>query len=378
VLAYIKHKLMHPFWSSQPVNSRLKFLNQKNGILNDELPNTKWLDLNHTIVVSDDVGDIYNTVCRFINDNGSIKCAKSDVQHYLTKHSYPVYLGIYKKHIQPTEIIESKIPEYDNIAGVITAVPMNFTIFKNNQATNIHNSKANLLNYLYYVDNLVVEPEYRKKKIPCKLITGLHYKVKEIQTPTLVGLFKRENDASPFFNRFTSYTSYWFNIEYWFKKSYALHPSVKCLKVSHQNLNLFYSFLVSSCGKYFNCFIYPDISNLIELVEANIYTIYCIMKGDTICAVYCFKRTDTDYILVNSVNANRLNDFFIHGFYYCLQELYNKTRLPNVRIEGLSDCKLISDYVLSINSNIRKSVTGWYLYNYKTERQDSQKTFILV
>ena len=381
VLAYIKHKITHPFWSTQPVGFRLKFLNKKNGIVSNQLPETKWLDLTHTIIISDDVNSIYNDVFKFITENGNNDYGGDygiNIRDYLTKHSYPAYLGVYKKHIQATEIVKNKVPEYDNIAGVITAVPMRFTVFKNNQQINIHNSKANLLNYLYYVDNLVVHPDYRKKKIPCKLITGLHYKIKEVQTPSLVGLFKRENDRSPFLNRFTSYLTYWFNIEYWFNNPYTLHPSVKLLKISSQNLNLLYSFLVSSQGKYFNCFIYPDISNLIELIETKAYTIYCIMKNDTICAIYCFKASDTDYILVDSVNANSLTDFFIHGFYYCLQELYNETSLPNVRIEGLSHCNIISDHVLSVNSSIRASTTGWYLYNYITESQDSQKTFILV
>ena len=386
VLSYIKHKLTHSFWSVQPVGFRLKFLNKKNGLVSTGLPTSKWLDLNHVMVVSDDVDDVYSNACKFITENdnsgtvGTVGTVDTvaNVQRYLTKHSYPAYLGVYKKHIQATEIVKNKVPEYDNIGGVITAVPMNFTVFKNGQETNIHNSKANLLNYLYYVDNLVVHPDYRKKKVPCKLITGLHYKIKEIQTPTLVGLFKRENDRSPFLNRFTSYQSYWFNIEYWFKSKYTLHPSVKLLKISSQNLNLLYSFLVSSKGKYFNCFIYPDISNLIELIDARVYTIYCIMKNDTICAVYCFKLSNTDYILVDSVNANSLTDFFVHGFYYCLQDLFNETHLPNVRLEGLSHCSIISKHVLSINSSIRSSTTGWYLYNYITDSQDSQKTFILV
>ena len=381
VLVYIKHKLTHPFWANQPVCFRLKFLNNKSGVISHDLPKSKWLDLNHTIFIKNGGDAIRKDVCKYIINNGKDymdDCLLKNIEYYLINHNYPVYLGVYKKSIQAKDIVSDEIPEYDNIAGVVTAIPLNFTMFKNKKQLNIHNKSVNLLNYLYYVDNLVVGPEYQNKRIACKLITGIHHTIKETQIPSVVGLFKRENDVNPFIKAFTSYVSYWFNIEYWFKTTYTLHPSVSCLEITQQNLNLLYSFLVSSHDKYFNCFIYPDTTSLATLIKNNVITIFCIMKGDVICAVYYFKLCDKDIILINSINANNSTEFFIHGFYYCMEKLYKQTKKANVRIEGLSHCKTILHHILAINSSIRYSNTSWYLYNYGIETKNSSELFILV
>ena len=141
---------------------------------------------------------------------------------------------------------------------------------------------------------------------------------------------------------------------------------------------MFYSFIVTCRDKYFDCFIYPDISSLATLLENKVINIYCIMKHDTICAVYIFKTNETDIVLINAINANNSIDFFIHGFYYCLERIYKPLGLANVRIEGLSHCSLILQHILTVNSTIRYSKTGWYLYNYGSETKESKKVFILI
>ena len=400
VLLYIKHKLTHPFWSTQPVSFKLKFLNKGKGVLTDNLPSSKWLDLNQTFITDNTDKAVRDNICKFASNAYRTEKAKhttntnrsignsignsigtcKDLEHYLINHSYPAYLGIYRKSIKAQDVIsdESSPPEYDNIAGIITAVPLVFTVFKNSKQLNIHNKKVNLLNYVYYVDNLIVDSEYRGKKVPCKLITGIHHKIKQVQSPCIVGLFKRENDVSPFLKEFTKYKSQWFNIEYWFKSPFSLHPSVSFLEISRQNINLLYSFLLSTCNKYFACFIHPDISSLITLIENKVITIYSLMKGDTFCAVYCFKTNDTDIVLVNSINANSSLEFFIHGFYHCLERIRNITHFNTIRIEGLSHCSLIIDHILTVNSGIRYSNVSWYLYNYNMNSMKSSEVFILV
>ena len=179
VLVYIKHKLTHLFWSAQPVCFRLKFLNQKQGVITDELPRTKWLDLQQTLIVTGENTQLRNDICKFVTNNSRKTLTASstnqttiaatdvfkNIEYYLVNHSFPVYFGVYRKSLQVKDILVDEIPEYDNIAGVITAIPLNFTVFKKGDKLNIHNKKVNLLNYLYYVDNLVVDAEHRNKKL---------------------------------------------------------------------------------------------------------------------------------------------------------------------------------------------------------------------
>ena len=382
-----KNKVQHKFWYSQPI-----YLNSYgnplyifssfygNCIINKDLPKidiwTNYQNIQFLSIIDADAENI-TKITKFIRDNykdSSYDAYKYDLTEvnffsYLVSHNSAAYLGCYYN-------------ANNDILGTITAHPLNIHIKNDGKQINLHND-TNYQNIVYYVDNLCVDYNSRNQKIAPYLIRTLYHKIRHTNYTTKVALFKRENFNNYFIKPLTTYQTNIYKIENWFNESFDITPQCKVLEISEQNIHLLYNFLYNNHHKFFDVFIYPDMTNIIELIKQKCLHIQMIMKGDMICSIYFFKNNCTIYgnkktiECIGTINNNQSMNFFTQGFYHILENLSNKYEYKMLQLEEISHNKKLNEYVIRLNTPIIITTQTWFFYNYKYRYIDSKKIFIL-
>jgi len=376
------HKLKHPFWYSQPVQYKTVlrpnitlFGNNPRVIQTYIPPIDKWTN-HHNIKFVDD----YHEISKFISDNYADNNNSCDFTYNLSLdtfnaimdgHNYPIYAAIYS------------IMNTDEHLGAITAQPLNIELYNKGRYPRLIHDDPTYENIVYYVDNLCVKLEHRGEKIAPQLIQTLNNFYRTNNTVSMISLFKRETQLPDYIIPLTTYFTYQFNIATWFNKPFELHPSVKLLEITQQNIQLLYAFLFKYKSHYFKCFIYPELTNICSQMKVGNIFIMAIMSGDNICSVYFYRNANVEYKgdktieCIGSINCNQTLSFFITGFYYSLQGLTEKHEFKYLHYENISHNTLMCKSILKHNSPVNYSNTGWYLYNYIHPTLDSKIMFIL-
>ena len=170
---------------------------------------------------------------------------------------------------------------------------------------------------VYYIDNLCVHSNYRKKGIAAKSIQTLYYNLRRYNEDVKVYLFKREGETTPIVP-LTTFDCCMYNIS-----QYPLgklpHASMKLIQINKQNIILFKNFVFELRARL-ECVVVPELSNLLHLMDEDLIDIYGIIEGDKLISVYVFRDPATNYDtikaveLVCSLNACHHNDIFQTGF----------------------------------------------------------------
>lgn len=387
ILIRAKNKVQHQFWYNQPVyiksygNSLYLFSAfYGNCIIKEDLPKidnwTNYQNIEFLPILDINAEDI-TTITTFIRENykdsefDAYKYTLNEVNFYsyLVSHNSTSYLACYYNTNK-------------DILGTITAYPLNISIHKNGKQINLHKDE-NYENIVYYVDNLCVDYDSRNQKIAPQLIRTLYHKIRHTNYTTKVALFKRENFDNFFIEPLTTYQSNIYKIENWFNQSFDINPQCKVLEISEQNLHLLYNFIYNNHNKFFDICIYPDMTNMLELLKQNCIHIQMIMKGDMICSVYFFKNNNTVYgdkktvECIGTINNNQSMNFLTQGFYHILEKISKKYDYKMLQLEEISHNKKLNEYVIRLNTPIIITTQTWFLYNYKFEYINSEKVFIL-
>lgn len=381
-----KNKVFHQFWYNQPIyhktiiNSDYLFpWLRKPYVIEPNPPElNKWVNYNNInfIPVLDLNDDILKNIAEFLSNN--YKTTNYDGFKYSTtskhfhcsliNHNSPSYIGIYYK---------------DNvIKGTITSHPLNIDIYENKKPIIIHDD-PNYENVVNYVDNLCVDFEERKQDMAPSLIRTIYHKIRHTNFTTKIALFKRENFKSSYVVPLVSYETAIYNIENWFHKKIKIHDECKVLKVSSQNIHLLYAFMYNNKKDFFDIVIYPDMTNIIELLNNDIMFIYMLMRGDDICSVYFFKDATTLYNdkttveCVASINAKQTHNFFVQGFYHVLENLHSSHHFNNLHFEVLGHNTILYKLLSKANTPFIISNTALVLYNYKYKEVDAKRVCML-
>ena len=401
ILLHLKNQLYHKFWYNQPVlyNTYLKTKYASfntNKVIKTNLKFPKYINYDNIKFINtiDLTSDSLSILCNIINTNttnhnltNNITC--NQLYKELINYSTTTFIGIYKNNFSSiNDILVSKIPaklENHDIDAFITIVPLEIKLFKDDQSTvNIH-SNTKYKNNIYFANNVYVKEVERKKGLCKQLIATTIDHIINNNAESMIGLFKSEGYLLEFLHPITSYERSSYHIGSWFKKSFDIHPSTKLLKINKQNLNLVYAFLVNNDNNRFKLMIYPDMYNTAERINDNnpTYIIYTIMLSHTICSIYIFKHAISSHYgkktiqLTASINNNNSDDFFVQGFYNCLEEIYKNHEYEILDIEGQSDNLIIRNYINKRNSSFLTCDVGWYLYNYSLHSLSSKDTLIL-
>lgn len=372
-------KIKYRFWSIQPVFHFYDFYYwvYNVGIIRPELPeknrytnfkNIKTLEIQS--ITNKYLQEILVLIQLNYLRNGSNKFMpkKENFVPYFKGHFDKTFFSIYLKDIP---IIHNKTNETfteKQIIGVMTSRPLHVSIKSSSKKYNNFD--------VYYVDYLCVNRNYRKQGIAPELIQTHEYNQSHLNKKICVSLFKREEELTGIIP-LTIYKTYCFKL----KHNISTYSNLKYTLLTGDNQNLYYFYNFLKQQDIFDIIIYPELSNIIELVQTNNIFIKMLMDKHNILAVYVFRNTclqieDKNVLsCVNSIRGqNCEKDDFINGFRKCINEFSNN--YGYVTIENISHNNLL---VHSLNLNpIIVSPMAYFFYNFAYSPFSSEKCFILT
>jgi hypothetical protein len=281
-------------------------------------------------------------------------------------------------YLEPDILIDnvtSKTIEVPKIVGVITSRPLHVTIY----ATATSKTTFDV----YYVDYLCVNKNWRNKNIAPQLIQTHEYNQSHNNRKICVSLFKREEELTGIIP-LTVYKTYCFPLrENMFD---ILEANVTILTGDKQNMYYLYDFLSTLNNR--GILIYPEMSNLMELVSTkNLYIKMLVINGD-IEAVYIFRKTCT-YIkksreiisCIASVKKRKgalTTSEFIRGFKASLWSIIREnSNYKYLSIEDISDNTCIINNICERTHPIAISPMAYFFYNFAYSPFESGKCVII-
>jgi hypothetical protein len=385
MICFIYIRLKYKFWVLQPVfhfyDIYYWFINV--GIIRKELPEkNRYVNLKKIKTTTFENLD-ETTLKKLVllirlnylrNNENKFDPKKENIIPYFTGHNTKTYWSYF---LEPDLLIDNKTGktiEENKIIGVITSRPLHVKI----------NNGRNDANFdVYYVDYLCVHKGWRKKNIAPQLIQTHEYNQSLNNRNICVSLFKREEELTGIIP-LTVYKTHCFNMQKW-KMPEQLAPNSVVLTGDKQNIYYFYNFINETAQKW-DILIYPEISNLIELVATkNIFVKMLVIDGD-IEAIYIFKKTCT-YIekekeiisCIASINGTTLSSKeFIKGFKMALWSIIKEHNyFGYLVIEDISDNTCIINNI-SINTYpLVVSPSAYFFYNFAYSPFKSEKCFII-
>ena len=385
IICFIYIRLKYKFWVLQPVfhfyDIYYWFINV--GIIRKELPEkNRYVNLKKIKTTTFENLD-ETTLKKLVllirlnylrNNENKFDPKKENIIPYFTGHNTKTYWSYF---LEPDLLIDNKTGktiEENKIIGVITSRPLHVKI----------NNGRNDANFdVYYVDYLCVHKGWRKKNIAPQLIQTHEYNQSLNNRNICVSLFKREEELTGIIP-LTVYKTHCFNMRKW-KMPEQLASNSVVLTGDKQNIYYFYNFINETAQKW-DILIYPEISNLIELVATkNIFVKMLVIDGD-IEAIYIFKKTCT-YIekekeiisCIASINGTTLSTKeFIKGFKMALWSIIKEHNyFGYLVIEDISDNECIINNI-SINTYpLVVSPSAFFFYNFAYSPFKSEKCFII-
>lgn len=378
-------RLKYKFWSIQPVfhfyDIYYWFVNV--GIIRNELPE-KNRYVNLTNIKTYEFNAINDNIFKQIvvliklnylqNKENIFSPTKDNIIPYFIGHNTSTFLSYY---VESEVLIDNKTNKTfndDKIIGVITGRPLHVYIY--NKATFD----------VYYIDYLCVHKNFRKKNIAPQLIQTHEYRQSHNNKKIAVSMFKREEELTGIIP-LTVYHTYCFNMKNWLLPPEDMHSKVILLTGDKQNMYYLYNFIneLTKNGKW-DITVYPEISNVIELVSTkNLFIKMLIINGE-IEALYIFRKTCT-YIekhkeilsCIASVNGNTLtNKEFINGFKVALWSIVKiHHNFKYLTVESISDNKCIIDNLSIKTHPYIVSPMAYFFYNFAYSPFKSEKCLII-
>lgn len=385
IICFIYIRLKYKFWVLQPVfhfyDIYYWFINV--GIIRKELPEkNRYVNLKKIKTTTFENLD-ETTLKKLVllirlnylrNNENKFDPKKENVIPYFKGHNTKTYWSYF---IEPDLLMDNKTGktiEENKIIGVITSRPLHVKI----------NNGRNDANFdVYYVDYLCVHKGWRKKNIAPQLIQTHEYNQSLNNRNICVSLFKREEELTGIIP-LTVYKTHCFNMRKW-KMPEQLAPNSVVLTGDKQNIYYFYNFINETAQKW-DILIYPEISNLIELVATkNIFVKMLVIDGD-IEAIYIFKKTCT-YIekekeiisCIASINGTTLSTKeFIKGFKMALWSIIKEHNyFGYLVIEDISDNACIINNIYINTYPLVVSPSAYFFYNFAYSPFKSEKCFII-
>jgi hypothetical protein len=372
--AYLRVK-MH-FWRTQPVFHihNLKYWLNPPGTINTEPPPVnKFVNLkNNTMVnVSDISQNSITTICQFIGDyyvmheSATYKPSEEDILAYLQCSNQPAFFNIYK---------EDPLPFMGDSAmlGVISARLLNVTLKKKKKA---------LAFPVYYIDNLCVNPGYRKKGIAPEMIQTLYYRISRENPKVNAYLFKREGQLNAIVPLVT-YDTHVFDLGN-FKADTLLTAAMPVIEIGPNQMNLFIAFIKEQTPQ-FDCVVLPDVSSVLHLIKLGKIKIYGILLKGELIAVYIFRILELYYgekkavECITILSTDPEADTLVAGFHMSWEKIKAAAKCEIVFIEGTAHSSGVIQalYANRTVSSIFKSPTAFFLYNYASYSFKNSKTLL--
>ena len=321
ILFFLYIRIKYKFWALQPVfhfyDLYYWFVNV--GIIRKELPEknryTNFKNIK-TYVFEDLKESVLKEITFLIqlnylrNNENAFLPKNENIVPYFGGHNSKTYWSVY---FEPDVLIDNKTGktiEEEKIIAVITSRPLHVKINNGRKDANFD---------VYYVDYLCVNKNKRKQNIAPQLIQTHEYNQSHLNKKISVSLFKREEELTGIIP-LTVYKTVCFNMRNWHEPNNLL-AKITVLTGDNQNMYYLYNF-INEISKKWDIMVYPEMSNLLNLVTTKNMFVKMLVVNANIEAFYIFKKTCTfiekekEIIsCIASINGNQLTrEEFIQGF----------------------------------------------------------------
>ena len=390
MLFFIYVRLKYKFWALQPVfhfyDVYYWFINV--GVIRKDLPEkNKYVSLKKIKTFEYEKIDELTkkqivTLIRlnyFRNNENKYDPKEENIVPYFVGHNSKTFCSYF---IEPELLIDNKTGktiEENKIIGVITSRPLH---------VKINNGRKDSEFDIYYVDYLCVNKFWRNKNIAPQLIQTHEYNQSHNNKKISVSLFKREEELTGIIP-LTVYKTYCFNMKNWGPPE-QLNAKITILTGDKQNIYYLYNFFTTLNNEVKNnwdIIIYPEISNIMELVSTkNLFVKMLVIDGN-IEAVYIFRKTCT-YIekdkeilscIASVYNKNVLSrEEFIKGFKVSLWSIIKEhNNFKYLTIEDISDNTCIINNMCIKTHPMVISPMAYFFYNFAYSPFKSEKCLII-
>ena len=384
-LFFIYVRLKYKFWALQPVfhfyDIYYWFVNI--GIIRKELPEkNRYINFKKIKTKCfEDIDELTKkqiiTLIRlnyYRNNENKYDPKMENIVPYFVGHNTKTFWSYF---VEPELLIDNKkgkTIEENKIIGSITSRPLHVKINSTRKDSEFD---------VYYVDYLCVNKNWRRKNIAPQLIQTHEYNQSHNNRKICVSLFKREEELTGIIP-LTVYKTYCFSIKNWSIPE-QLNSKITVLTGDKQNIYYLYNF-INEIKNNWDIIIYPEISNIMELVTTkNLFVKMLVIDGN-IEAVYIFRKTCT-YIenekeiisCIASINGTILTrDEFIKGFKLSLWSIVkDHNNFKYLTIEDISDntC-IINDICIRTHPTVI-SPMAYFFYNFAYSPFKSKKCLII-
>jgi hypothetical protein len=315
----------------------------------------------------------------FRNNENKYDPKEENIAPYFVGHNTKTFWSYF---VEPELLIDNKTCktiEENKIIGVITSRPLH---------VKINNGRKDSEFDIYYVDYLCVNKFWRNKNIAPQLIQTHEYNQSHNNKKISVSLFKREEELTGIIP-LTVYKTYCFPMKNWGPPE-QLNAKITILTGDKQNIYYLYNFFATLNNEVKNnwdIIIYPEISNIIELVSTkNLFVKMLVIDGN-IEAVYIFRKTCT-YIekdkeilscIASVYNKNVLSrDEFIKGFKVSLWSIIkDHNNFKYLTIEDISDNTCIINNICIRTHPMVINPMAYFFYNFAYSPFKSEKCLII-
>jgi hypothetical protein len=376
------------FWHTQPVFHlyNLNYWLKPPGFINKSPPPVnKFVNLINNKLITIDIempqkpSIEHKQLCNFIKDyyvihkSATYTPSDADIMAYLHCSNQPAFFNVYqepKLMFEKGEALISTTAVHHDIIGVTSARVLNVLL----------RSKVSTISFpVYYVDNLCVKPEYRKKGISPQMIQTFYYNVARTNSKVNAYLFKREGQLNAIVP-LVVFDTYCYDIAH-LQPEYLLVAAMSIIEISQQQINLFINFIKEQTTA-FECVILPDVSSLLNLIKLGKLKIYGILFNGGLIAVYLFRPLEMYYQTQKTVECILIlsncqtNDILIAGFTMSLLKAQAQTQAALLLIEATAHSNTVIDYLKHTPCKF-KNPTAFFLYNYACYTANASKTLLL-
>ena len=390
ILFFVYIRLKYKFWALQPVFHfyDLYYWVINVGIIRKELPEkNRYVNLKKITTKTFEGIDerrlkqlVLLIRLNYLR-NGENKYApkRENIVPYFVGHNAKTYWSYFT---EPDLLIDNKTGktiEETLIVAVITSRPLH---------VKINNKRKDAIFDVYYVDYLCVNKGWRKKNIAPQMIQTHEYNQSHNNRKICVSLFKREEELTGIIP-LTVYKTYCFNMANWGQPE-QLDARITLLSGDKQNIYYLYTLInepiINTMNNKWDITIYPEISNLMELVSTkNLFVKMLVIDGN-IEAAYIFRKTctfiekDKEIIsCIASINGPTLSrDKFIKGFKMALWSIIKEHRnFGYLVIEDISDNTCIINNICVKTHPLVVSPSAYFFYNFAYSPFKSERCLII-
>lgn len=383
MLFFMYIRIKYPFWALQPVfhfyDIYYWFINI--GVIREELPEkNRYVNLKNIKTINYEQVD-NNLLTQFVtliqlnylrNNDNIFKPLKENIVPYFVGHSTKTFWSFYN---EKDVLIDNKTNltiEDEKIIAVITSRPLHVKINSHNKVFDV-----------YYVDYLCVNKGWRRKNIAPQLIQTHEYNQSHLNKKICISLFKREEELTGIIP-LTVYKTYCFSMRKWGQPQ-MLEARIVLLDGDKQNMYYLYNFIVETSGLW-DIMIYPEISNLIELVNTKNIFVKMLVIDTNIEAIYIFRKSCTfiekgkeALSCIASIKGHNISvREFIQGFKIATWSIIKTHRnFQYLVIEDISNNNYIINNISIKTYPTAVSPTAYFFYNFAYSPFKNNKCFII-